>query len=295
MSIDMIVGKTPLVSLRSLDSSGSILLKLEKNNPGGSVKDRAVMGMILYMKSRGRISEGVTVVEPTSGNTGISIAMFASKFRYKAILVMPESVSEERWKVMEELGADVILTSASGGMKEAVERAKEIVRNLENAVILDQFSNPGNPYYHEISTGPEIFQQCGNELDIFVAGIGTGGTITGAGRALKKLLPGIKIIGVEPEESAVLSGEKPGKHRIQGIGAGFVPAILDQDLLDDIITVSSGEAIEMMQWLHRKEGLLVGISSGANVAAAYRLKKSGTTGKIVTVAPDHYERYLSVF
>ncbi|MBO8165931.1 MAG: cysteine synthase A [Kosmotoga sp.] len=295
MNIDLIVGNTPFVALNSLDPAGSILLKLEKNNPGGSVKDRAVMGMILYAKNKGEYTEEMTIVEPTSGNTGISIAMFASKFRYKAILVMPESVSEERRKVIEELGAEVILTDTSGGMKKAVEKAKEIVNNLENAVMLDQFSNPGNPYYHEITTGPEIFKQCGNELDAFVAGVGTGGTITGVGRALKRLLPKIKIIGVEPEESAVLSGGEPGKHKIQGIGAGFVPSILDRALLDDVITVGSEEAIEMMRWLHKKEGLLVGISSGANVAAAYKFKKSGAAEKVATVAPDHYERYLSIF
>ncbi|AKI97147.1 cysteine synthase A [Kosmotoga pacifica] len=295
MNIASVVGNTPVVSLKSLDPTGNILLKLEKNNPGGSVKDRAVMGMLLYAKNRGELREGTTVVEPTSGNTGISIAMFSNRFNYKAILVMPESVSEERRRVMEELGAEVVLTSAAGGMKETVEKAQEIISNLKDAIMLDQFSNPGNPYFHELTTGPEIFKQCGYALDAFVAGIGTGGTITGAGRILKRLLPEIKIYGVEPEESPVLSGGKPGKHKIQGIGAGFIPAVLDRTLLDDVVTVSSDEAIELMRWLHKKEGLLVGISSGANVAAAYKLKKSGAAKRIVTVAPDHYERYLSVF
>lgn len=293
MTLENMIGNSPIVKLRSLDKDGNIMLKIEKNNPGGSIKDRPVYSMILAAEKDGRLKGGYSIVEPTSGNTGIAIAMLAKVRGYKAILTMPESASAERIAVMKALGADVVLTPSDKGINGSREKAKEILESKPDCITLDQFSNPANPLSHELTTGPEILRQTNYSLDSFVCGTGTGGTITGVGRILKAFSSKIKLIAVEPEASPVITRGVKGKHKIQGIGPGFIPDVLDLDIVDDVITVSDEEAIEMMKWLHKKEGLLVGISSGANVAAAIRIRKSGVN-RLVTVAPDHFERYLSI-
>jgi cysteine synthase A len=293
MNIIKTIGNTPMVKIEKLDPSGKTYLKLEKNNPGGSIKDRAVLGMLLNAKESGSLYENVTIIEPTSGNTGISIAMLSSFFNYKAILVMPETASVERIKVMKAFGAKVVLTSKEDGMKGSIKRVEELLKEIKPSITLDQFNNPANSAYHELTTGPEIFSQMSGEIDTFVCGTGTGGTLTGVGRALKVFSKSIRVVAVEPANSPVLTKGIPGKHRIQGIGPGFIPSILDRNIIDEVVTVSDEEAFATMHELHKKEGLLIGISTGANIAASIKLKKSGTTGNIVTVAPDHYERYLS--
>jgi len=293
MRLRELIGNTPMILLKSLGNDDrEILLKLEKNNPGGSIKDRTVLGMIIDAEKRGILSPGATIVEPTSGNTGIAIAMLSAVRGYRAVMVMPESMSQERIKVLKAFGAEVILTPADLGMNGSRQKALEIVKNEPSAVMLNQFSNPANPLIHELTTGPEILVQAEFDIDAFVCGIGTGGTVTGVGRVLKKVLPNVKIYGVEPAGSPVITENRSGKHKIQGIGAGFIPDILDLKLLDGVLTVTDEEAIEMTKYLQRKEGLLVGISSGANVAAALRLSKEGFR-RVVTIAPDHLERYLS--
>lgn len=292
MTLENMIGNSPIVKLRSLDKDGNIMLKIEKSNPGGSIKDRPVIYMIMAAEMSGKLKAGYSIVEPTSGNTGIAIAMISRVRGYKVILTMPETASEERVRVMRALGAEVILTPADKGINGSREKAIEILENLGNCITLDQFSNPANPLSHELTTGPEILRQTNYGLDSFVYGTGTGGTITGVGRVLKAFSKKIKLIAVEPEASPVLSKGIVGKHGIQGIGPGFVPDVLDLSLIDEVVTVTDEEAIEMMKWLHNREGLLVGISSGANVAAALKIKKAGAD-RIVTIAPDHYERYLS--
>ncbi|MFO7881026.1 MAG: cysteine synthase A [Kosmotogaceae bacterium] len=293
MNIIKTIGNTPIVKIKKIDHSNDIFVKLEKNNPGGSIKDRAVLGMLLEANKSGSLSENVTIIEPTSGNTGISIAMLSSFFSYKAILVMPETASVERVKVMKALGAKVELTSKEKGMKASIERVEDLLKEIKPSITLDQFNNPANSAYHELTTGPEIFSQMSGEIDAFICGTGTGGTLTGVARALKSFNQSIRIIAVEPSNSPVLTKGIPGKHRIQGIGPGFVPSILDKSIIDDVITIDDEEAFKTMHELHKKEGLLVGISTGANVAASIKLKRSGVKGNIVTIAPDHYERYLS--
>ncbi|TYB95803.1 MAG: cysteine synthase A [Kosmotoga sp.] len=293
MNLIETIGNTPIVKLRKLDNSDNLFLKLEKNNPGGSIKDRAVLGMLLEAKKSGKLIEDVTVIEPTSGNTGISIAMLSSFFNYKAILVMPETASLERIKVMKAFGARVLLTSKESGIKGSIKKVEELLKEIKASFTLDQFNNPANPSYHELTTGPEILSQMSGEIDTFVCGTGTGGTLTGVAKTLKTFNQSIRIIAVEPSNSPVLTKGIPGKHKIQGIGPGFIPSILDRDIIDDVITVDDEEAINTMHELHKREGLLVGISTGANVAASIKLRKSGAKGNIVTIAPDHYERYLS--
>jgi len=291
--MEELIGRTPLVRLEKIDPR--IFLKLEKNNPGGSVKDRSALFMILDAERKGLLKEGGVIVEPTSGNMGIALAMIGIYKGYRVILTMPESMSFERRKVLEILGAELVLTPSGRGMKGAIEKALEIKEELK-AFMPNQFENPANVISHIVTTGPEIASQMNYKIDFFVAGVGTGGTITGVGKVLKKMLNNVKIVAVEPAGAPVLSGGEPGKHGIQGIGPGFIPKILDLNLIDEIVTVTEEEAMEGMKLLAKKEGLFVGISSGANLWAALKIaERSGRKDvRIVTVAPDHGERYISV-
>jgi cysteine synthase A len=293
------VGRTPLVRIqRVLDGAkAKVLVKMESRNPLGSVKDRIAVAMVDDAEKQGKIQPGATLVEPTSGNTGIGLAFVAAAKGYKLVLTMPESMSIERRRLLAILGADVVLTPAGDGMPGAIKKAEELVRETPNSFMPSQFTNAANPSAHYHGTGPEIWRDTEGEVDIFVAGVGTGGTITGVGRYLKERNPEIQVIAVEPDGSPVLSGGSPGPHKIQGIGAGFIPEVLDQDLLDDVITLSSDEAGAMARRLAREEGILCGISAGGNVAAAIRLAKlPENAGKtIVTVICDTGERYLSTW
>lgn len=294
-----LVGRTPLLEIsnieRKLNLEARILVKLESFNPAGSVKDRAALAMIEDAEEKGRLKEGTVIIEPTSGNTGIGLACAAAAKGYKVMIVMPESMSMERRKLLLGYGAKLVLTEGAKGMKGAIEKAALLERDIENSLVLGQFDNPANPAIHRKTTGPEIWEDTDKEVDIFVAGIGTGGTITGAGEYLKEQKPGLKVIAVEPENSAVLSGEKPGSHGIQGIGAGFVPKVLDVNVYDQIIKVSDEDAYEAARLLAKSEGVLAGISSGAALHAAIETAKlpenKGRT--IVAVLPDTGERYLS--
>ncbi|MBE3572150.1 MAG: cysteine synthase A [Moorella humiferrea] len=293
--ITRLIGKTPVVKLQRLAENGAdVYVKLEYFNPGASVKDRIALGMVEAAEAEGRLKPGSTIVEPTSGNTGIGLAMIAAVRGYRLIIVMPETMSIERRKLLAAYGAEFILTPGHLGMKGAVEKAQELVRENPDYFMPQQFENPANPEIHRRTTAREILEQMGKELDAFVAGVGTGGTITGVGEVLKREIPGIKIIAVEPAASPVLSGGRPGPHKIQGIGAGFVPSVLRTDLLDEIITVSNEDAIMTARNLARKEGLLVGISSGAAVYAALQVARTlGRGKKVLVIAPDTGERYLS--
>lgn len=278
--ITRLIGKTPVVKLQRLAENGAdVYVKLEYFNPGASVKDRIALGMVEAAEAEGRLKPGSTIVEPTSGNTGIGLAMIAAVRGYRLIIVMPETMSIERRKLLAAYGAEFILTPGHLGMKGAVEKAQELVRENPDYFMPQQFENPANPEIHRRTTAREILEQMGKELDAFVAGVGTGGTITGVGEVLKREIPGIKIIAVEPAASPVLSGGRPGPHKIQGIGAGFVPSVLRTDLLDEIITVSNEDAIMTARNLARKEGLLVGISSGAAVYAALQVARTLGRGK----------------
>ncbi|MGD9101475.1 MAG: cysteine synthase A [Anaerolineae bacterium] len=289
------IGNTPLVQMQRLSPRGEahVWAKVEMVNPGGSVKDRIALNMVETAEREGKLKPGDTIVEPTSGNTGIGLALVGAVKGYATVLVMPESLSIERRKLLKGYGAELILTPASGGMRAAIERAEKLV--AEHGYFMpNQFQNPANPQAHRKTTGPEILRQCPDPVDYFVAGIGTGGTITGAGEVLRVAYPQVRIVGVEPAGSPVLSGGQPGPHKIQGIGAGFVPQVLDKELLDEVISVSNEEALETARRLAREEGLLVGISSGAAMAAA--LKVAGRVegpATVVTVLPDTGERYLS--
>lgn len=293
------VGNTPLVRVRRvLDGAAArLLLKMESRNPLGSVKDRIAVAMVEDAEARGVLAPGGTIVEPTSGNTGIGLAFVSAAKGYKLVLTMPESMSVERRRLLGILGAEVVLTPASGGMPGAIRKAEELAARIPGAFMPGQFSNPANPGVHHRTTGPEIWRATEGEVDIFVAGVGTGGTVTGVGQYLKERNPEIRVIAVEPESSAVLSGGCAGGHRIQGIGAGFIPDVLDQDLLDDVVTVTAEEAGTMARRLAREEGILCGISAGANVAAAARLAQlpEHEDCTIVTVICDTGERYLSTW
>lgn len=295
-NITQLIGRTPLVRLNSFSEDGAeVVAKVESFNPLGSAKDRVGFAMIEDAEKKGLLKKGATVIEPTSGNTGVGLAFTCAVKGYKLILTMPESMSAERRALLAALGAELVLTPASEGMSGAIRRADELAAETEGSFIPGQFVNPANPDVHEKTTGPEIIADTDGKVDIFVSAVGTGGTITGVGRALKKHNPDIKIVAVEPYDSPVLSGGKAGPHKLQGIGAGFVPDILDTALIDEIITVKTEEAYAAARKSAGKEGVLVGISSGAALHAASLLaKRPENNGKrIVVLLPDTGERYLS--
>ncbi len=296
-NITELIGKTPLVKLNSMatELQGQILLKLEAFNPGGSVKDRIALNMIESAEREGKLQQGSVIIEPTSGNTGIGLAMVAASKGYKLILTMPETMSMERRRLLAAFGADLVLTPGPEGMKGAIKKAEELVGNTPNSFMPQQFVNKANPEIHRSTTAIEIWEATDGQVDIFVAGVGTGGTITGVGEVLKSKKPSVKLVAVEPFDSPVLSGGQPGPHKIQGIGAGFVPEVLKTELLDEIIQVKTEDAYDTARMLATKEGILVGISSGANLYAAIQLaKRPENKGKtIVVIIPDTGERYLS--
>lgn len=291
-----LIGSTPLVKLRKLpaEEDATIWAKLEFFNPGGSVKDRICLAMITAAEKEGKIRPGTTIVEPTSGNTGIGLAMVCAVKGYRLILTMPETMSVERRALLAAYGAQLELTPGNEGMRGAIKRAEEIVQKNKNCFMPQQFKNKANPEIHRQTTALEILSQIKGRIDAFVAGVGTGGTITGVGEVLKKKMGSVKIVAVEPARSPVLSGGNPGPHKIQGIGAGFIPEVLNTAIIDQIIKVEDEEAIETARLLVRKEGLLVGISSGAAAFAALKLSRELGKGKvIVVILPDTGERYLS--
>ncbi len=294
-----LVGNTPLLELNRYSASKqlgtSIIAKIEYFNPGGSVKDRIALAMINDAEERGILQPGATIIEPTSGNTGVGLALVSAVKGYKLILTMPETMSIERRNLVKAYGARVELTSGKEGMPGAIKRANELKQEIPGSVILQQFENPANPKTHYLTTGEEIWQQTGGEIDIFVAGVGTGGTISGIGQRLKDYNPDVKIVAVEPASSAVLNGKAPGPHKIQGIGAGFIPKTYNPSVIDEVIDIDNDEAIRTGRELAAKEGLLVGISSGAAVYAATLLaQRPENSGKrIIALLPDTGERYLS--
>ena len=298
-SVDQLIGGTPLLELSRLEREegleARILAKLECFNPAGSTKDRAARAMLDDAEARGLLRPGSVVIEPTSGNTGIGLASVAAARGYRVIIVMPETMSMERRLLMKAYGAELVLTGGAEGMKGAIARAEELAAEIPSSFIPGQFVNPANPAAHRASTGPEIWEDTGGKVDIFVAGVGTGGTITGVGQYLKEKNPEVKIVAVEPQDSPVLGGGCPGPHGIQGIGAGFVPAVLDTGVYDEIIPVSGADAVAAGRQVGRMEGVLVGISSGAAVWAALTLaRRSENRGKtIVALLPDGGDRYLS--
>lgn len=294
-----LVGNTPLVELVNIEKDkdlyARVLVKLEYFNPAGSVKDRIAKAMIEAAEKEGKLKEGSVIIEPTSGNTGIGLASIAASKGYKVILTMPETMSVERRNMLKIYGAEVVLTEGSKGMKGSIAKAQELAESIENSFIPSQFENPVNPMVHEETTGPEIWKDSDGEVDIFISGIGTGGTISGVGHYLKSKNPNVKIVAVEPQDSAVLSGAKPGPHKIQGIGAGFIPDTLDEKIYDEIAKVSNDAAFEYAKYIAKREGLLVGISSGAALSVAVELaSKEENKGKtIVALLPDSGDRYFS--
>ncbi|MCI7643454.1 MAG: cysteine synthase A [Lentisphaeria bacterium] len=292
------IGHTPLVRINKLNNSAAdVVVKVESFNPGGSVKDRIGLAMIEAAEQSGHLKPGGLIIEPTSGNTGIGLALVAAVKGYRLILTMPETMSVERRKLVQAYGAEIVLTDGSRGMTGAIEKAEELHRVNPDSIIPQQFENSANPDYHERYTGPEIWSDTAGKIDAFVAGVGTGGTLTGVGGYLRRQNPQIKIYAVEPEDSPVLSGGKPGSHKIQGIGAGFVPKVLDMSLINEVIKVSADNAGRTARAAASQEGLLIGISSGAALYAALELaKKAEFDGKrIVALLPDTGERYLSTW
>jgi cysteine synthase len=297
INIAALVGRTPMVQLSRIAPEGAeVFAKLEMFNPGGSVKDRIGVAMIEAAEAEGRIEPGrTTIVEATSGNTGIALAFVCAAKGYRLILAMPQGMSREREGLLRLYGAEVEVTESLGGMNEAVEAAQRIASEQEDAFIPDQFSNPANPEIHRRTTAEEIWRDTGGEVDVLVAGVGTGGTITGAGERLKELNPDLRVVAVEPRASAVLSGGRPGPHKIQGIGAGFVPAVLNQDVVDEIVPVDDEDALETARLVSRREGILAGISGGAALWAAIQVgsRPELEGARIVAIVPDSGERYVS--
>ncbi len=296
-NIAELIGHTPMIRINKITDADSaeILAKLEMFNPGGSVKDRICMSMINAAEKNGKLKKGWTIIEPTSGNTGIGLAMISAAKGYRCIVTMPETMSVERRNMLKSFGAEVVLTPGAEGMKGAIKKAEELHKENPNSFMPQQFLNPANPQIHRETTAKEILDATKGKLDAFVAGIGTGGTITGVGEILKKHNPEIKVIAVEPCASAVLSGKQPGPHKIQGIGAGFIPEILNKNIIDEIICVNDADAFKTLQDLAKKEGLFVGISSGAAMWASLIVAKNLGKGKrVVTIFPDTGERYLSM-
>lgn len=299
-NVTELVGNTPLIEFKKLekdyDIKAHIIGKLEYMNPAGSIKDRIALSIIEDYEEKGILKDGFTIIEPTSGNTGIGLSMIASIKGYKVIITMPSTMSKERIALMKAYGAEVVLTDGTKGMKGAIEKANELHEQIENSIIAGQFENMANPKAHYKTTGPEIYKDTDGKVDIFVAGIGTGGTISGVGKYLKEKNKDIKVVGVEPASSPVLTEGKSGGHKIQGIGAGFVPHTLDTGIYDEVITVTNEDAFAATKLIARKEGVLVGISSGAAIVAALKLaKREENQGKnIVLILPDTGNRYLSL-
>ena len=290
------IGDTPILRLKNLEEENmaEIYIKLEGKNPGGSIKDRAALGMIEEAEIEGLLGKNSIIIEPTSGNTGIAMALIGRQKGYRVILTMPDSMSVERRNILKAYGAEIVLTDGSKGMKGAIEKAEELAKNIEHSFIPQQFINTDNPKRHYETTAIEILADI-PELDAFVVGVGTGGTITGVGAKLKEKLKDIKVYALEPTASAVISGENPGKHRIQGIGAGFIPEILKTELIDDVIKIDDSEAFEWARKVATLEGVLLGISSGANIAGAIKVaRRLGKGKKVLTISPDGGEKYLSL-
>ena len=298
-SADQLIGHTPLLELcrleQSLDLRARLLVKLESFNPAGSVKDRVAKAMLDEAEAAGRLGPGAVIIEPTSGNTGIGLASVAAARGYRVIIVMPDTMSAERRALMKAYGAELVLTPGAGGMAAAIAKADELAAGIPGAMVAGQFVNPANPAAHEATTGPELWQDTDGQLDVFVAGVGTGGTITGVGRYLKRQNPAVRIVAVEPARSAVLSGSPAGAHGLQGIGAGFVPEVLDTSVYDEVLTATEQDAYTAARLLGRREGVLAGISSGAALWAAIEVcRRADSAGKtVVALLPDTGDRYLS--
>ena len=298
-SADQLIGHTPLLELcrleQSLDLRARLLVKLESFNPAGSVKDRVAKAMLDEAEAAGRLGPGAVIIEPTSGNTGIGLASVAAARGYRVIIVMPDTMSAERRALMKAYGAELVLTPGAGGMAAAIAKADELAAGIPGAMVAGQFVNPANPAAHEATTGPELWQDTDGQLDVFVAGVGTGGTITGGGRYLKRQNPAVRIVAVEPARSAVLSGRPAGAHGLQGIGAGFVPEVLDTGVYDEVLTATEQDAYAAARLLGRREGVLAGISSGAALWAAIEVcRRADSAGKtVVALLPDTGDRYLS--
>ena len=298
-SVDQLIGHTPLLELTHIEKeynlSARLIAKVESFNPAGSVKDRVALSMIETAEAEGKLKPGSVIIEPTSGNTGIGLCAVAAARGYRAIIVMPDTMSVERQMLMKAYGAELILTDGAGGMAAAIAKADELAAEIPNAIVAGQFVNPANPAAHEATTGPEIWADTDGKVDIFVCGVGTGGTITGTGRYLKAQKPDLRVIGMEPAGSAVLSGGRAGPHGLQGIGAGFVPEVLDVSVMDEVVTVTEEEAYATGRLLARREGILAGISSGAalhaSIQVAARPENAGKT--VVVLLPDTGDRYLS--